>query len=274
MLDDGVRRAAVLGHPIAHSLSPVIHLTAYGLLGLPWTYDRVDLTSEQLGDWVSSRTSEWVGASLTMPLKSDVLPMLDRVDDLVLATGAANTVIFGPEGRRGFNTDVHGIVQAVAQVGSPGSPTVLVIGAGATARSAVAAAARLGASSVDVLARRPEACADLISTARACGLDVGITEWGSADVDLGYDVVLSTVPAGVADSLANAVPTRPGVLLDVVYQDWPTPFARAWQEHGGQAASGLEMLLHQGLEQIRLMTGQTVTAEQIRPALLNAAAQR
>ncbi len=274
MLDNGVRRAAVLGHPIAHSLSPVIHLTAYDVLGLPWTYDRVDLTSDQLGEWVTSRTEEWIGASLTMPLKSDVLPMLDHADDLVLATGAANTVIFGPDGKSGFNTDVHGIVQAVAQVGISGSPTVLVIGAGATARSAVAAAARLGASRVDVLARRPQACADLVSTARACGLDVGISPWASPDADLGYDIVLSTVPAGVADTLVDSVPSLPGVLLDVVYQGWPTPFARAWQGHGGRAASGLEMLLYQGIEQIRLMTGRVVTADQIRPALMMAATQR
>ena len=267
-----MRHAAVLGHPIAHSLSPVIHLTAYEMLGLAWTYERVDITPDRLPDWITSRTADWAGVSLTMPLKTDVLALLDGMDDVVRATGAANTVVFGPTGRQGFNTDVHGIVEAVRQVGVGTAPSVLVIGGGATARSAVAAAAQLNCRSVDILARRPEACDDLLTTASELGIDVQVTPWTAADVDLTHDVVISTVPAGVADSLIHSVPASPGVLLDVVYQGWPTPFARAWHDHQGPAASGLEMLLHQGLEQVALMTGQRVTADQIRPSLVAAAA--
>jgi shikimate dehydrogenase len=265
------RRAAVLGHPISHSLSPVIHLTAYEILGLPWTYERVDLTADQLSSWITSRDSAWVGASLTMPLKTEVLGLLDDVDQLVTYTGAANTVIFDGDLRRGYNTDVHGIVAAITDVESIISPRVLIIGGGATARSAVAASAELGASSVDVLARRPEACADLVATGDAVGVIPTILSWVSSDVNLDYDVVMSTVPAGVADSLLAVVPAEPGILLDVVYQSWPTALARAWQAHGGRAASGLEMLLHQGVAQVGLMTGQKVAAEQIRPTLLAAA---
>ena len=271
MLDNPVRRAAVLGHPIGHSLSPVIHRAAYQILELPWTYDRIDVTTEQLAEWVTSRTAEWVGASLTMPLKSDVLPLLDTVDEVVLATGAANTVIFTPTGRHGFNTDVQGIVSAVAEVGVGPTPSVLIIGAGATARSAVAAAARMGARQVDVLARRPEACDDIVVTAAAVGITPRIFAWTSSEIDLHHDLVISTVPAGVADALVDAVPTRPGVLLDVVYQSWPSPLARSWEANQGRAASGLEMLLYQGVEQIALMTGQRVAADQIRPTLRVAA---
>ena len=271
MLDNPVRRAAVLGHPISHSLSPVIHRAAYEILGLSWTYERLDVTPDQLADWVTSRDAQWVGASLTMPLKSDVLPLLDVVDDIVVATGAANTVIFTPTGRYGFNTDVQGIVAAVAEVDVVPTPSVLIIGAGATARSAVAAAARMGARQVDVLARRPEACDDIVNTARAVEITPRIVPWTSSDVDLHHDLVISTVPAGVADVLVDAVPATPGVLLDVVYQSWPTPLARSWQSNQGRAASGLEMLLHQGLEQIMLMTGQRVAADQIRPTLIAAA---
>ena len=271
MLDNPVRRAAVLGHPIGHSLSPVIHRAAYQILELPWTYDRIDVTTEQLAEWVTSRTAEWVGASLTMPLKSDVLPLLDAVDEVVLATGAANTVIFTPTGRNGFNTDVQGIVSAVAEVGIGPTPSVLIIGAGATARSAIAAAARMGARQVDVLARRPEACDDIVVTAAAVGITPRIFAWTSSEIDLHHDLVISTVPAGVADALVDAVPTQPGVLLDVVYQSWPSALARSWEANQGRAASGLEMLLYQGVEQIALMTGQRVAADQIRPTLRVAA---
>ena len=265
------RRAAVLGHPIAHSLSPVIHVTAYEILGLPWHYERIDLTTDQLSSWITSRDSAWVGASLTMPLKTEVLRLLDEVDPLVSATGAANTVLFDGDVRRGYNTDIKGIVEAISGVDLVDSPRVLIIGGGATARSAVAASAELNASLIDVLARRPEACSDILATGVAVGVTPTIKAWDAPRVNLEYDVVISTVPMGVADGLAESVPGSPGVLLDVVYQSWPTPFARVWRDHGGRTASGLEMLLHQGVAQVHLMTGQIVTAEQIRPALLAAA---
>jgi len=272
MSDSSVRRAAVLGHPIAHSLSPVIHRAAYELLGLPWSYERIDVTTQQLADWVLSRGSEWVGASLTMPLKSDVLPLCDHLDELVVATGAANTVIFSEGGRRGFNTDVHGMVAAVAEIGCERASSVLIIGAGATARSAVAAAAQLGAHEVNVLARRPEACGGIVSTAEAMGIAARVIPWTDSDVDLSHELVISTVPAGAADVMSHAVPAQPGVLLDVVYQSWPTPLARAWLAQQGRSASGLEMLLHQGIEQVALMTGHHVDAAAIRPRLTAALA--
>lgn len=274
-----VRRAAVLGHPIAHSLSPVIHRRAYELLQLAWTYDKVDLTPDQLPQWLDARDSEWIGVSLTMPLKTDVLPLLDRLDPVVRSTGAANTVIFEPGMRCGYNTDVEGIVMAVreavteserAQNLACGFDRALVVGAGATARSALVAAADLGCRSVDVLARRPEACSDLLTTGAAVGVEPEILPWRD-EFELDYDLVISTVPAGVADDLVARVPEWPGVLLDVVYQSWPTPFAQAWTDRGGHAASGLEMLLHQGVRQISLMTGLDVDPGLIRPTLLAAA---
>lgn len=269
-----MRRAAVLGHPISHSLSSVIHRTAYELLGLPWSYDRIDVTTDQLSEWVLSRTSEWVGVSLTMPLKSDILPLLDVQDELVTATGAANTVIFNENSRVGFNTDVQGMVNAISEIGLQSVGSVLIVGGGATARSALAASGQLGANKVDVLARRPEACAGLHVTGEALGIEPNILSWTSDRVDLSYDLVVSTVPAGVADALVDSIPDHPRALLDVVYQSWPTPFASVWQARGGRAASGLEMLLYQGIEQISLMTGEHVSAERIRPALEAAATQR
>ena len=259
------RRAAVLGHPIDHSLSPALHRAAYAALGLDWEYDRVDLTGDRLAEFLDSLDEAWVGLSLTMPLKADVIPLLDRVDPVAAATGAVNTVLLDG-GRRGFNTDVDGIVAAL-DAHDAGRGPAAVLGAGATARSAVAALAARGATEVTAYVRRPHAADDLLATARAVGVRLVVRPWEEAAAGLGTDVVVSTVPRGVADALAAALPEAPGVLLDVVYDPWPTPLAGAWAQRGGRVASGLEMLLHQAVRQVALMTGREAPVEAMRVAL-------
>ncbi len=177
-----VRRAAVLGHPIAHSLSPVLHLAAYRALGLAWEYDRIDVTGDRLASFVAGLDDSWVGLSLTMPLKEDVLPLLDEADDVVLATRAANTVVLSGGRRIGANTDVEGIVRTLADAGAGAGAvgTATVLGGGATARSALAALARIGATQVVAYVRRPEAGADLRRTGDALGLTVGLETWDDA----------------------------------------------------------------------------------------------
>ncbi|MFN8167203.1 MAG: shikimate dehydrogenase [Candidatus Nanopelagicales bacterium] len=274
--DAAARRAAVLGHPVAHSLSPVLHRTAYAELGLPWEYDRVDVTPEQLPAFLDGLDASWAGLSLTMPLKAAVLPLLHEVDPVAAATGAANTVVLGPDGRRrGWNTDVDGLVVALRERGPlPPHPTAGVVGGGATARSAVAALARLGAATVLVALRRPEAAADLRSTALAAGVGLEVVGWDGVDDVLARDVVVSTVPSGAADPLALRLPARPGVLLDVVYDPWPTPLARAWADAGGAVSFGLDLLLHQAVRQVELMTGRTPSTAGLRAALEAAAGAR
>ena len=132
--------------------------------------------------------------------------------------------------------------------------------------------AQLGAERVDVLARRPEACDGIVATAKAIGVAARVIPWTDSDVDLSHELVISTVPVGAADAISHAVPSQPGILLDVVYQSWPTPLARAWQAQKGRSASGLEMLLHQGIEQVALMTGHHVAPAAIRPRLTSALA--
>jgi len=271
-----VRRAAVLGHPIAHSLSPVLHLAAYRALGLAWEYDRIDMTGDRLASFVGGLDASWVGLSLTMPLKEDVLPLLDEADDVVLATRAANTVVLSGGRRIGANTDVEGIVRTLADAGAGDGAvgTATVLGGGATARSALAALARIGATQVVAYVRRPEAGADLRRTGDALGLTVGLETWDDAVHGLTASVVVSTVPRGAADHLATSVPTAPGTLLDVVYDLWPTPLAAAWRDAGGAVASGLDLLLHQAVEQVRLMTGRTPPLDVLRAALDEAARSR
>jgi shikimate dehydrogenase len=166
-------KAAVLGKPIAHSLSPALHRAAYRELGLDdWTYDLVECDEAGLAGYVESRDREWAGLSLTMPLKRTVLPLLDQADPMAAATGGANTVVFRPEGRYGYNTDVQGIVDALTEAGAPAPGAVTIIGAGATACSALAAVVELGAPGADVILRDPARAGAVLATAEKMGLQV------------------------------------------------------------------------------------------------------
>jgi shikimate-5-dehydrogenase len=268
----GIMKAAVLGKPIAHSLSPALHRAAYEALGFAdWTYDLVECDEVRLSDYVNSRGTEWAGLSLTMPLKRTVLPLLDYVDHLAAAAGGANTVVFRPEGRCGYNTDVQGIVDALTEAGAPTPGTVTIIGAGATACSALAAAGELGASGADIVARDPSRAADLRDTADRLGLQVRLRPWDDlADPDATVsDLLISTVPAGAADEYAERLLVThqaPAALLDVVYHPWPTPLAEAARAAGSVVASGYSMLLHQAAAQVELMTGKPAPLEAMRKA--------
>jgi shikimate-5-dehydrogenase len=265
-------KAAVLGKPIAHSLSPVLHRAAYEALGFAdWTYDLVECDETGLADYVRSRGQEWAGLSLTMPLKRTVLPLLDHIDHVAAATGGANTVVFRPEGRYGYNTDVQGIVDALTEAGAPAPGAVTIIGAGATACSALAAVGELGAAGADVVARDPARATALLATADRLGLKVRLRPWHdlTAPGAVVPDLLISTVPAGAADGYAERVRLThqpPRSVLDVVYHPWPTPLAQAAAAAGSAVASGYAMLLHQAAAQVELMTGKPAPLEAMRQA--------
>jgi shikimate dehydrogenase len=280
-------KAAVLGKPIAHSLSPVLHRAAHRALGLAgWTYELVECDEPGLAAYVESRGPEWAGLSLTMPLKRTVLPLLDHVDHRAAATGGANTVVFRPDGRHGYNTDVQGMVDALTETGAPvlggtvlagtvlastGPGGVTILGAGATACSALAAVGELGATVVDVVARDPSRAGGLLATADRLGMKARLRPWAqSGDGDApAPDLLISTVPAGAADDYAERIRlTRhaPRVLLDVVYHPWPTSLARAAAGTGSVVVSGYAMLLHQAAAQVELMTGKPAPVAAMREA--------
>ena len=264
-------KAAVLGKPIAHSLSPALHRAAYAALGLDdWTYDLVECGEDELVGYVTSRGPEWAGLSLTMPLKRTVLPLLDHVDQLAAATGGANTVVFHPEGRYGYNTDVQGIVDALAEAGAPRPGTVTILGAGATACSALAAVGELGAPGADIAVRDPSRATGLLATAERLGLTVRLRPFEDlekADAVV-PDLLISTVPAGAADDYAerSRVSRLPATVLDAVYYPWPTPLAQAAAAAGSIVANGFAMLLHQAAAQVELMTGKPAPLEAMRAA--------
>lgn len=263
-------RAAVLGSPIAHSLSPVLHRAAYAALGLDWTYEAVECDEAGLPAVLEG---PWAGLSLTMPLKRAVLPLLEEVSDLARATGGANTVVFDSGLRLGFNTDVHGIVAALAEAGVDAAGSAVVLGTGATACSALAALHDLGVSEATLVAREPGRAAE--AAAAAGRLGVGLTVLTYADPLPPADLVISTLPAGAADAYAKTIARATGAFLDVVYAPWPTRAAETVREAGGMVADGFTMLLHQAVRQVTLMTGRDdVPVEAMRAAGLAEIARR
>ncbi len=288
------RRAAVLGHPVAHSLSPVLHRAAYRALGLEgWTYDILDTPQDRLPAVLAGLDAGWAGVSLTMPLKQVVLPLLDHVEPLAEVIGVVNTVlVHGPASSLvGTNTDVHGVVQALREgLGNRPVGSAIVLGAGATAASTLAALAELGQVRAEVLARSMARAGLTMRAAHRMGVDPRVGVMGPtsrvAENVLAAGVVVSTLPPRAADELAAALVALTsgdaegsrgrhridGVLLDCAYDPRPTALAAAWAAGGGTVVGGERMLLHQATEQVRLMTGETAPLGAMEAALLEALA--
>jgi shikimate dehydrogenase len=254
-LQDG--RAAVLGSPIAHSLSPVLHTAAYAALGLDrWAYTAIECDAARLSGLLAACDSRWAGLSLTMPLKRAVLPLLDRTEPLAVEVGGANTVVFAGRERHGYNTDVPGLVAALAEAGMRSPAGATILGAGATACAALAALRATGLTAAAVQVRDQARAGDLLAAARRLGLAVEFRPFGSQVRD--GDLLISTVPAGAADFYAERAVdprARPSAVLDVVYDPWPTPLALAAARSGIVVVSGFDLLLHQAARQVELMTG-------------------
>lgn len=258
-------RAAVLGSPIAHSLSPVLHRAAYAKLGLDdWVYGRHEVDEPGLGaflEGLGARGSErrdggWRGLSLTMPLKRAVIPLLDEITPTAASVEAVNTVLFTEDGRRrGDNTDVPGMVAALRERGITEVGSAAVLGAGATASSALAALARVCSGEVTAYVRSAARAREMKGWGERLGIRVRVADWAEADEAFRAPLVVATTPAGSTDELAGAVPDHPGVLFDVLYDPWPTPLAAAWSARGGGVVSGLDLLVHQAVLQVEQMTG-------------------
>jgi shikimate dehydrogenase len=259
-----LKRAAVLGSPIAHSLSPALHTAGYRALGLDdWEYTRSDVAGPALVSFVTGLGPEWRGLSLTRPLKEVAFTVATTVSDVARETGSINTLLRRADGRwDADNTDVVGILGALAEVGVTHAERPVVIGSGATARSAVAAFAAMGARRVDVMVRG-ELRGATLAQAEGAGLAVTRRELGDWPDDV--DVVVSTVP-GDRSPVAATLPPGRGAVLDVVYGT-PSALADVAPRQGYAVVPGVAMLLHQAAEQFRLMTGRRAPLEAMRAAV-------
>ena len=271
-------RCAVLGDPIDHSLSPVIHRAAYAALGLDgWQYDAVQVPSGGLATFLDGLDpTTWRGLSLTMPLKREAVPLLDSYDEWVAATGACNTVLLEPDGsRHGLNTDVTGALMVLGEHDVPMERAV-VLGGGATATSMLLALAERGMRHATLVVRDPDRAAETVHAVAAhrSAPTVEVALFGEVEV-LAGDVLVSTVPtsAQVPDLIA-AVADVP-LVFDVVYEPWPTPLAAAAERSGRTVLSGLDLLVAQALNQVVAMTGRyDVPAGAMRRAAEDALAAR
>jgi shikimate dehydrogenase len=252
------QRCAVLGKPIAHSLSPALHRAAYDVLGLDWNYEAIEVDEAGLAPFLAGLGESWRGLSLTMPLKRTLMGLVrqnDEVDRWARLAGAANTLVLGPR-RRVANTDVPGAVAALRAVDPV--DTAIVLGGGATAGSVLLALAELGCSSATVLVRSPARAADAVATVgrHPAGMQVEVAELGSGG-GTAADLLVSTLPgaAQAPDLLARSDDVR--AVFDVAYDPWPTPLAAAAAGSGRTVVTGLDLLVEQAALQVALMTGAT-----------------
>jgi shikimate dehydrogenase len=249
------RKAAVLGFPAGQALSPVLHRAAYRELGLDWTYQAIDLTPARLPGFLAGLDGTWAGLSLTMPLKRAAVPLLHEASAAVRETGCANTVTIRGGRLLGDNTDVAGMLAALHEAGVTRAGPACVLGAGATAATALAALRALGCPEVTAVARDTARGSDLEGAAERIGIPLRVRPWNEAARHLTADLVISALPPGAADPLAALWPACGNFLLDVTYRPWPSALARAALRAGSTVAGGLPMLVHQAARQVELQTG-------------------
>ena len=287
-------KAAVLGSPVSHSLSPALHRAAYAALGLHgWSYSAVECDEAGLPGLLDGLDGSWAGLSLTMPLKRAVLPLLDEIDPLATDVGGANTVVFSDRRRFGHNTDVGGMVAALAEAGVTTIPSALVIGAGATACSALAALKQIGARDVEVAVRDTSRTGELEAAAKRLDVTIRVRALASlasapanarapanASVPArtcasdalpraAAELVVCTVPPGAADAVADwlrGALCPPRVVFDVAYDPWPTRLAASACAVGSVVVGGFELLLQQAARQVELMTGREAPLGEMRAA--------
>jgi len=250
------RRCGVLGSPIGHSLSPVLHRAAYRALGLDWEYDAHEVTAEELPEFLAGLAPAWRGLSLTMPLKRTAIGLCDRVESLGRTLGSINTVLIADDGARwGYNTDVPGLVKALRAAGVRQIDSAVIVGGGATASSALAAVGQLGGHRATVLARSVGRAARLVDLGATLDVSVAVRGLDALTQVRPADLVVSTLPAAGQRALAVEVAALAPVVFDVVYHPPDTALLAAVEQRGGRAVGGFELLLHQAARQVELMTG-------------------
>lgn len=256
----------MVGKPVAHSLSPVLHGAAYEALGLPWTYTRLEASEAELPALVAGLDESWAGLSVTMPGKGAALALATTVSDRARAVGAANTLVHGEDGWAADCTDVDGVAGALRAAGFDTGTSAVVLGAGGTARAALAGLAELGVPSATVVVRDPARAEAAVACAAAVGMKLEVVAWASADFAALAEssVLVNTAPP---DAVSPEALRGASFLLDVIYHPWPTPLATAVADRGGRVATGLDMLLHQAFGQVEQFTGLVAPRQAMRDAL-------
>ena len=265
---------AVLGSPIAHSLSPAMHRRAYRSLGLDWEYEAHDVDADALPGFLAGLDDSWRGLSCTMPLKQRALELADEVDPFARLVGVANTLVRTERGGwRAHNTDSTGAVAALEEQGVRSVSTVRVLGGGATARSLLHGLLVRGLEHVELVVRDRSRVAELAERFRGEQVEVSVREFDAPFVDK-VDLLVSTVPSQVVRHDAHDLVDASRAVFDVIYDPWPTALGAAATVHGVPLVTGIDLLAHQAVEQVELMTGARVEVGDLREAALEELASR
>lgn len=264
----------MLGSPIEHSLSPVLHRAAYVELGLPWQYSAVDVEEAELPRFLAGLDPSWRGLSLTMPLKRTVIPLLSELDPWAAASRAANTVLLDQGTLSGYNTDIPGAIAALGERARGPFTNAVVLGGGATAASMLLALGEIGCEYARLLVRNPARAAQTVETV-AHSERGPVIEVGTLGDPVGaVDLVISTIPADAQDPALVSSADQCPVVFEVVYDPWPTPLAAAALVSGRILVSGLDLLINQAALQVELMTGLPAPVAAMRAAGEGALAAR
>lgn len=267
-------RCAVLGKPIAHSLSPVMHRAAYAELGLEdWTYDAFEVAESELEAFISSRDESWRGLSLTMPLKRQIIALADEVSTVAGKLGVANTVEFRDGRIIASNTDCAGAIAALAERGVRKTRTARILGGGATATSFAHALSRTGVEHIEFMVRNPDNVAEAVAAAEASGAEVVVRKLDRPLIDV-VDLLVSTVPESAIRSGTHELVESSRAVFDVTYDPWPTSLSLSAVEARVPFVSGLDLLAHQAAFQVELMTGSPIDPDILREAALTELASR
>ena len=281
-----MKKFAVLGHPVAHSLSPTMHAANFASIGFDATYEKFDVEPEKLADFIKQKQAEgYSGLNITVPHKIAVIPLLDRLDESVKRYGACNTIKFEEDGTlSGYNTDVIGFVTGLAAHGfSIKGKKVVIIGCGGAGSALATCTCYEGAAELKVADLRAESVTNLVAKLQGLGLGTVVSGlevldgtasdaqkaiWGEAAKEA--DLVVNATPMGLHPGEPPALPPdcfHPGqFVLDIVpTKDFP-PTAAAAVKAGATATYGLEFLVGQGAKSFEIWTG--VTAD--RKAMLAA----
>lgn len=260
-----ITRCAVLGNPITHSLSPVLHRAAYDLLGLDWSYEAIEVTESGLAGFLDGLDPSWRGLSLTMPLKRAVPPLLDEIDAAAARSRAVNTVVFEAGRRLGANTDIPGAVAALRERGVGQVDSVVVLGGGATAASVLLAVAELGCGAATLAVRDPARTGETVDVVGSAVPGMALDVTTLDEVDLAADLIVSTIPAPAqTEGLLSRL--RAPAVFEVRYDPWPTPLVEAAAAASSVIVSGLDLLVHQAALQVELMTGSPAPLAAMRAA--------
>lgn len=260
-------RCAVVGSPIAHSLSPAMHRAAYAELGLGWDYRAVEVDEAGLAPFLAGLDDSWRGLSVTAPLKRPLVRLVDSVTDDVRLLGVANTVVLEAGRSRGHNTDLPGAEAALLEADIRAPTSARILGGGATAASIALALVRMGVSDLELVVRDAFRAAAAVEVARLAGARVQVRLIDEPMIGQ-VDVLVSTLPAVAIGSGCHELVAAAGAVLDVVYDPWPTPLSVAAKDADIRLVSGLDLLAHQAALQVQLMAGGVVSPQLLREAAL------